>query len=122
MAPNLKLANAISGPILVVKLLVLGRYLRQRNQRRLGAIAKRRATSLPEAEIDADAQRGQAYLQWKAELDNEGSRLYEVVAKGKSHEVGADGQRYELTGSEGIKSLGKKSIRKSWKYLNDDIL
>lgn len=112
MAPNLKLANAIGGPILVVILLVLGRYLRQRNQRRLGAIAKRRATSFPEAEIDADALPGQAYLQWKAELNNEGSRLYEVVAKGKSHELGADGQRYELPGSEGIKSLRKEEHSK----------
>lgn len=75
MAPDLKLANTIGDPILVVILLVLGRYLRQRNQRRLGAIAKRRATSFSEAGIDADAQRGQAYLQWKAELDNEGSRF-----------------------------------------------
>ena len=88
----------------------------------------RRTKSLPEAEREADARSRQAYLQQKAELRDEESRLYELAAKDKSPETGADDQRYELPGSERseetklCKSSGEKSIRKSWKHRNGDIL
>ena len=100
MAPSTKLAHAIGGPILLVILLALGMYLRHRYRRTLGAMIMQRTKSLPEAEREADARSGQAYLQQKAELGDEESRLYELPAKDKIPETGADDQRYELPGSE----------------------
>ena len=100
MAPSIKLAHAIGGPILLVILLALGMYLRQRCRRTVEAMIMRRTNSLPEAEREADARSRQAYLQQKAELRDEESRLYELAAKDKSPETGADDQSYELPGSE----------------------
>lgn len=53
-----------------------------------------------EAEIGIDPQSGQVFPHWKGELDNAGSRLHELAAKNESPEIGADGERYELSASE----------------------
>ena len=42
----------------------------------------------------------------KANLNDEESRLYQLTAKDKSHEIGADGQRYDLSGSERSGKIG----------------
>ena len=48
----------------------------------------------------AAAQSGQTYFQWKAELDDDESKLCEVAAEEKRHEIGAYGERYELPADE----------------------
>ena len=61
------------------------------------ATVNKRTMSVSEAEIGIDPQSGQVFPHWKGELDNEGSRLHELAARYESPEIGADGERYELS-------------------------
>ena len=100
MAPSIKLATAVGCLTLVVVLLALGKCLQQRCRRGLKAIITARFKSVSEVATAAAAHSEQGYRQWKAELDDEESRLCEVAAKDKRHEIGADGERYELSADE----------------------
>lgn len=101
MALNIKLAHAIGGlSVIVTILLLLWVFFQCVCIRKLRATVKKKTMSVSEAEIEIDPQSGQVFLQWKGELDDEGSRLYELAAKNESPEIGADGERYELSVSE----------------------
>lgn len=55
--------------------------------------------SVSEAEIGTYSQSRQLSHQWKGGWDDEGSRLCELAANNESFEIGADGERYELSAS-----------------------
>lgn len=59
-----------------------------------------RTASVPEVGIAATAQSGQTCFQWKAELDDEESKLCELAAEEKRHEIGAYVERFELPADE----------------------
>lgn len=102
MALNIKLAHAIGGLSVIVTTLrstTLGVFSMS-VYTKLRTTVKKKTMSVSEAEIEIDPQSGQVFLQWKSELDDEGSRLYELAAKNESPEIGADGERYELSVSE----------------------
>ena len=96
MAQSSNLATAISGLVTLVMLLGIGNCLQKRSRQRLLAIIGKRNLSVSEAETESNTQYRQVDLQLKAELDDEGSRLYELAAQEENYEVGADGERYEL--------------------------
>ena len=59
-----------------------------------------RTTSVPGMGTAAAAQSGNNSFQWKAELDDEESKLCELMAEEKRHEIGACGEIYELPADE----------------------
>ena len=74
--------------------------LQHRCRRRLKAIIAASTASVPRMGIEAAAQSGHTYFQWKAELDDEESKLCELTAEEKKHEIGACAERYELPADE----------------------
>ena len=73
---------------------------------------------------EAAAQSGHTYFQWKAELDDEESKLCELAAEKKRYEIGAYGERYELPADEtwnrawDWQELQGKNLQRSWKLCN----
>ena len=101
MATSTKIAFTITSLALLLILSGCGNCFQQRCRRRLKAIITARTASVPEVVIETAAQSGQIYSQWKAELDDEESKLCELAAEEKRHEIGAYGERYELPADEG---------------------
>ena len=101
MATSTKIAFTIASLALLLILSGFGNCLQQRCRRRLNAIITARTASVPELGIETAAQSGQIYSQWKAELDDEESKLCELAAEEKRHEIGAHSERYELPADEG---------------------
>ena len=50
--------------------------------------------------IEAAAQSGHMCFQWKAELDDEESKMCEFMAEERRYEIGACGERFELPADE----------------------
>ena len=100
MATSTKLAFTITSLALLLIVSGLGNWLQQRCRRRLKGIITAETASVPGVNIAAAAQSGQTYFQWKAELDDEESKLCELAAEEKRHEIGAYGERYELPADE----------------------
>ena len=59
-----------------------------------------RTASVPRMGTEETAQSRHTYFQWKAELDDEESKLCKLAAEGKRHEIGACGERHELPADE----------------------
>ena len=100
MDTTTKLVFTITSLALLLIVSGFGNCLQQRCKRRLKAIITARTTSVPGADIAAAVQSGQTHFQWKAELDDEESKLCELAAEEKRHEIGAYCEIYELPAEE----------------------
>ena len=100
MATSTELAFTITSLALLLILSGFGNCFQQRCRRRLKAIITATAASVPEVGITTAAQSGQTYSQRKAELDDGESKLCELAAEEKRHEIGAYSERYELPADE----------------------
>ena len=100
MATSTKTAFTITGLALLLVVSGLGNCLLNRCRRRLKAMITARTASVPGAGIATTAQSGKTCFQWKAELDDEESKLCELAAEEKRHEIGAYVERFELPADE----------------------
>ena len=100
MATSTELAFTIASLALLLIVSGSGNCLQNRCRRRLNAIITARTASVRGVNIAAAAQSGQTYFQWKAELNDEESKLCELAAEEKRHEIGAYCERYELPADE----------------------
>ena len=100
MATSTKIAFTIASLALLLIVSGFGNCLQNRCRRRLNAIITARTTSVGGVGIAAAAQSGETDLQWRAELDDEESKLCELAAEEKRHEIGACRERYELPADE----------------------
>ena len=100
MATSTTTAFTIAGLALLLIVSGFGNCLLNRCRRRLKAMIAAGTASVPGVGIAATARSGQTCFQWKAELDDEESKLCELAAEEKRHEIGAYVERFELPADE----------------------
>lgn len=92
-----KIAIGIGLSVVVPLLFALAFFLGDR-YRKIRSVSLKRAIAQRERELQED---GQPYLQHKAELEAEENRKHELDALETPHQIGNEGERYELPANEG---------------------
>ena len=89
---KVKVANGVAIPVALLGLVLLG-FLVYRRRKPKKTLKDEDATSPKEGTPHEDTQ---PYLQQKAELEAEEKRKHELEARERTHEMGNEGERYEL--------------------------
>ena len=100
MAPSrqTKVAIAIGVPVVALLSLTVAFLVRYRH-RKIRLVSLKKAEAEREGKSQEDVQ---PYLQQKAELEVEESRIHELEALERHIELGNEGERFQLSGKEDI--------------------
>ena len=104
---KIKVANGVAIPIGVLGLASLG-WLVYRRRKKYRAS---KGIDSPLQNSELLGRETQPYLQQKSELEAEGKRKHELEARETRHEIGTEGERYELPGERGLVIRSRQELR-----------